>query len=219
MVNVSKCLKTSLSKTLTRFYPFAGRIDGNDASIECNDEGAIFVEARVHGAIALVIHESDYGIRKKFGLSGPDGPMETDHLLKVQANFFECGGLVIGLSVSHKVADVSTVVVFIKAWSAATLNPNDDVVGFADFYMASILPTVQLDSLLRAPQIKRYGIYNFTMKRYVFDKSKIMLLKEKASTEGVTNPTRVECMSSILWKCLMAASRSRFGVERPSIFF
>ncbi|CAN6894081.1 unnamed protein product [Brassica oleracea var. botrytis] len=36
-------LKTSLSDTLSRFYPLAGRMEGD--KIICNDEGAVFTEA------------------------------------------------------------------------------------------------------------------------------------------------------------------------------
>ena len=39
-------MKNSLSETLTRFYPLAGKIK-DDLSIDCNDEVAHYVEARV----------------------------------------------------------------------------------------------------------------------------------------------------------------------------
>ncbi|KAM7271527.1 hypothetical protein ACFE04_030741 [Oxalis oulophora] len=215
----SKLLKSSLSKILTRFYPFAGRLNEN-VSIECCDEGAIFIEARVHGSMTLVLEEIDYSIRKKFRLSGNDpGDMETrNHLLQVQANFFDCGGLAISVSMSHKLADASTMSTFIKAWSAITLNPNNvDPICFADFSLSSNLPTLNPSSL---PTL---GISieiesNIVLKRYVFEKSKIDQLMKKAISEGVKKPTRVECVSALLWKCLMATSRSRFGVERPSTF-
>lgn len=40
-------LKQSVSKTLTHFYPLAGRIKGH-LSIDCNDQGAYYVEARTN---------------------------------------------------------------------------------------------------------------------------------------------------------------------------
>ncbi|KAM7268435.1 hypothetical protein ACFE04_010601 [Oxalis oulophora] len=207
----SKLLKLSLSKTLTRFYPFAGRLNEN-VSIECYDEGAIFIEARVHGFMTLVLEEPDYSIRKKFRLSGNDpGDMETkNHLLQVQANFFECGGLAISVSMSHKLADESTMSTFIKAWSAIMLNPNNvDPMCFADFSLSSNLPMVTPSSLPTL-EISIEIEPNIVLKRYVFDKSKINQLMKKAISEGVKKPTRVECVSALLWKCLMATSRSRF---------
>ncbi|KAM7267913.1 hypothetical protein ACFE04_010079 [Oxalis oulophora] len=216
----SKRLKSSLSKTLTRFYPFAGRLNEN-VSIECYDEGAIFIEARVHGFMTLVLEEPDYSIRKKFRLCGNHpGDMETkNHLLQVQANFFECGGLAISVSTSHKLADASTMSTFIKAWSAITLNPdNVDPTCFADFSLSSKLPIVNPSSSFVLNNSGSSIEPNFALKRYVFDESKMNRLKKKVISEGVKNPTRVECVSSLLWKCLMATSRSRYGVERPSNF-
>ncbi|KAK2991043.1 hypothetical protein RJ640_019364 [Escallonia rubra] len=43
----SQHLKQSLSETLTRFYPIAGRIE-HDLHVECNDEGVLYVQARVN---------------------------------------------------------------------------------------------------------------------------------------------------------------------------
>lgn len=44
---VSESLQASLSKALVHFYPLAGRLKSS-ASIECNDEGAHFLEAQVN---------------------------------------------------------------------------------------------------------------------------------------------------------------------------
>ncbi|KAM7262998.1 hypothetical protein ACFE04_000681 [Oxalis oulophora] len=214
----SKRLKSSLSKTLTRFYPFAGRIKDN-VSIECNDEGAIFIEARVHGVLDLVDLEKSISKNLQF-ISNIDLEEQEkgNYLLQVQTNFFECGGLVISLSMSHKLGDASTMSTFINAWSATTLDYPDDVdpVCFADFSLPSILPAMK-PSLV--PQFKlSIDESKLTVKRYVFSSAKMSLLKEKVISEGVKKPTRVECVCSLLWKCLMAASRSRFEIETPSIF-
>lgn len=44
---MSNLLKSSLSTTLTRFYPLAGRIS-DDFSVDCSDAGALYVEAEDH---------------------------------------------------------------------------------------------------------------------------------------------------------------------------
>ncbi|KAJ6747839.1 F21J9.9 [Salix koriyanagi] len=51
-------LKKSFSRTLTHFYPFAGRVK-DDFSIDCNDDGAAFIEARVSGDMSMVIEQAD----------------------------------------------------------------------------------------------------------------------------------------------------------------
>ncbi|GMN70181.1 hypothetical protein TIFTF001_039227 [Ficus carica] len=46
-------------------------------------------------------------------------------------------------------------------------------------------------------------------KRYVFDKSKIAALKAKTASDTVKQPTRVEVVTALIWRCLMgSASRS-----------
>ncbi|XP_038717185.1 vinorine synthase-like [Tripterygium wilfordii] len=45
--NPSQILKQSLSQTLTHYYPVAGKI-GDNLSIDCNDEGVLYIEARVN---------------------------------------------------------------------------------------------------------------------------------------------------------------------------
>ncbi|KAM7251227.1 hypothetical protein ACFE04_023110 [Oxalis oulophora] len=214
LLNISKGLKSSLSETLTRFYPYAGRFkDG--ISIDCNDEGAVFVEAQVNKPMSDVLRQPDFFVLKKF-LSGDDDSKEAVRgpLLQVQANFFQCGGLVIGLSMSHKLTDASTLGLFINSW-ADTTSHSDVTKTFSDFSMSSVLPPMDPASVPHPFEV-REG--QFTMKRYVFDESKLALLKEKAVSQGVENPTRVECVSGLIWKCAMGASRSRFGDERESMF-
>ena len=48
----------SLSQTLTRFYPLAGRIKAND-SIDCNDDGAVFIEAQANVELSQILKDPD----------------------------------------------------------------------------------------------------------------------------------------------------------------
>ncbi|GAB2227765.1 hypothetical protein Droror1_Dr00009592 [Drosera rotundifolia] len=52
-------LKESLAETLTKFYPLAGRIKDN-TSIDCNDEGILFVEARADCCISDFLKDPDF---------------------------------------------------------------------------------------------------------------------------------------------------------------
>ncbi|KAL6290962.1 hypothetical protein ACE6H2_008472 [Prunus campanulata] len=54
----SKRLQESLSKTLVLFYPLAGRLKGPEF-IECNDEGAHFLEARVNCQLAEFLQQPE----------------------------------------------------------------------------------------------------------------------------------------------------------------
>ncbi|KAK3028747.1 hypothetical protein RJ639_037770 [Escallonia herrerae] len=48
-ISGQKILKDTLSETLTRFYPLAGRVQNQDEYvINCNDKGIVFTTARVN---------------------------------------------------------------------------------------------------------------------------------------------------------------------------
>ncbi|XP_048425680.1 BAHD acyltransferase At5g47980-like isoform X2 [Pyrus x bretschneideri] len=213
----SELLKTSLSEALTLFYPFARSFQFND-SICCNDQGVVFLEAQVNCPISKIFDKPDLGM---LGQLLPND--HTSHLLQVQANFFECGGLAIGVNMSHKVADASTLSKFINRWAAIALgSPRTiDVVPLVAFGAASSLfPPLDFLSSPPAPTPTRDMKFDIkercTTRRFVFDGSKIAALKSEAASASVPNPTRVEVVSALIWKCAKEASRSNLGSVRPS---
>lgn len=111
---ISQQLKKSISEALTSFYPLAGRIKDN-VFIQCNDEGVIYVEARVNTLISTFLDQPDFDILKSCLPIEIGSPEAAPGML----HFFECGGLAIGVCVSHKLADVPTLGTFIKAWKCA----------------------------------------------------------------------------------------------------
>ena len=108
-------LEESLSGILPRFYPLAGRYIDEDFSVDCVDQGAEFVEAVAEGDDVEV---DDLLPRRGDQFTGP-----TDPLLSVQVTeLVKCGTLAVGVSVSHKVFDASSIGTFIAAWSNASKN-------------------------------------------------------------------------------------------------
>ncbi|CAL8150418.1 unnamed protein product [Prunus armeniaca] len=61
---------SDISKALTHFYPLAGRFTEGNATIECNDDGAEFVKARV-----TVPYQSMH-IHQMFGHNSPSVPQQ-----------------------------------------------------------------------------------------------------------------------------------------------
>lgn len=203
----SQLLKRTLSETLTYFYPLAGRIRGN-LYVECNDEGAEFLETRVNCSMSRILENPDSEMIKKFlpidvgseqALTGP--------LALVQANFFECGGMAIGLSLSHKLVDASSRTAFIKCWSAVALGSNEALV-LPEFGAASLFPPIEYLEGLSPFKLFRKKC---STRRFVFDASKIVALQKKAASESVKKATRVEAVSTLIWKCAMEASRANKG--------
>ncbi|GKV14677.1 hypothetical protein SLEP1_g25509 [Rubroshorea leprosula] len=90
---ISQHHKTSLSETLTRFYPFAGKIKDH-VSIECNGNGAHFVEAQCHCHLFDILQKPDTEMLQKFFPVVMESI--TGSLLQVQVTFFGCGGMAMG---------------------------------------------------------------------------------------------------------------------------
>ncbi|KAK8642287.1 hypothetical protein V6N13_011638 [Hibiscus sabdariffa] len=130
--NRVELLKISLSDTLTRFYPLAGRIQ-DDLSIVCSDEGAYFVEARVSCRLHDFLQQPDLLDLPKFlpcDVDSKEPTAGTNYVTNIQVNMFRCGGIAIGVCISHKILDGAALSSFLKAWTAAArgckevVNPN-----------------------------------------------------------------------------------------------
>ncbi|XP_022735636.1 BAHD acyltransferase BIA1-like [Durio zibethinus] len=210
---ISQRLKKSLSKTLGRFYPFAGRM--RSSWIECNDEGVDFIEARVNCLLQDIFKQPDGELLKKLlpmRLESPEAA--TGRILLVKVNFFQCGGMAIGVNISHKVADLSTLSIFIESW-AAMAQGSSEVVRSELVTASSLFPHMDLPSKVLEMEFKGQ---KFATRRLVFDASKILTLKAQAASTDVPQPTRVEAVTALIWKCAMAASTSnRGGFTKPSV--
>ncbi|XP_004295709.1 PREDICTED: BAHD acyltransferase At5g47980-like [Fragaria vesca subsp. vesca] len=211
----SSILKTSLSETLTHFYPLAGKFQYND-SICCDDHGAAFVEARVNCRVSKILENPDAEMLKHlFPAAFESTQALTGHLLLVQVNFFECGGMAIAINISHKVADAFTLSTFTKIW--ARVAQGHPVLLPADSFGALTYLYPPQDFLNASKPLAEYTQEQCMIRRFVFDASRIAALQFKAASASVTNPTRIEVVSALIWKCAMEASRSNSGSIRPSV--
>ncbi|XP_024035831.1 acylsugar acyltransferase 3 [Citrus clementina] len=116
----SDLLKQSLAKTLTHYYPFAGRlIDG--FSVDCNDRGAAFIEANVGCDISKFLQPPDMELLQQLIPPSPqlsNLEISERELLAVQVNLFNSGEMAIGVCFSHGVADGSAIFNFMKVLQA-----------------------------------------------------------------------------------------------------
>ncbi|KAB1223955.1 Vinorine synthase [Morella rubra] len=114
-------LKKSLSKTLDHFYPFSGRTQRN-LFIDHYDEGVPYYEARVNCRMHDFLQNPETEALNHFlpccPFSKEPNPEEAAQVA-VQVNIFDCGGIAIGVCMSHKITDGSTMSVFFKSWAAA----------------------------------------------------------------------------------------------------
>ncbi|KAL5770601.1 hypothetical protein ACOSP7_014755 [Xanthoceras sorbifolium] len=118
---VTNNLKTSLSEVLTRYYPLAGCLE--ETYVDCNKGGVLFLEAQVSCQLSDIIENPLPGeFINKFL---PDGVANL--VLAIQVNFFNCGGVAIGVRLSHKISDACSLVTFINNWAATARGDGDNV--------------------------------------------------------------------------------------------
>ncbi|EOA24070.1 hypothetical protein CARUB_v10017289mg [Capsella rubella] len=198
----SQTLKTSLSKTLTKFHPFAGRVNG--VTIESTDEGAVFVEARADSCtLSSYMRAPDMKSLQQFLPVEAAKTNSTWPLLLAQATYFKCGGLAIGVGMCHKLGDAAALSYFIQSW-AATARGESDSLANPDFSFTKIYPPAT--GAIHIPGEDRLGKRQSVTKRFVFVGSKVEELKKKVASDAVPRPSRVQSLTSLIWKCVVAAS-------------
>lgn len=198
-------LKKSLSQTLTRFYPLAGRVKDN-LYVDCNDEGIPYVEAQVSCQLSDVISDPVPGENNKFLPCALD---DVDELAMVlQVNLFKCGGLAIGIGISHKVGDALSFFMFLNTWSAIARGDGDIV--SPKFESEKLFPPKNISGFKPRTGIEKE---NIVTKRFVFSASKIALLRDRyakrMSIEYRRRPTRVEALSAFIWTRFVASTKAK----------
>lgn len=112
--------------------------------------------------------------------------------------------MVIGISATHKIFDASSVFTFLTDWSALARQDNPNFALTQLVPIATLVRHVPDAEAVISREPCRTNIY-------VFNSSGIGNLKIKGSSEKIPIPSRVEVVTSILWKCLTANSK------RPSL--
>lgn len=205
-------LKTSLSETLVRYYPLAGRIGETDF-IECNDEGAVFLEARTNSDLSEVLNNPENEILGQLLPDDLQWSTNSNTPLVVQITFFGCGGMAIGLCVSHRIVDMSSMGRFLNNWASIARGTADYQSVLPDFSGATLFPRGDL----LVPPPHKLPAETFVTRRLVFSASKITSLKAVAS-KNLQNPTRVEAVSALIYKCAISASRANSNMLNPTLF-
>ncbi|KAK7302467.1 hypothetical protein RJT34_13357 [Clitoria ternatea] len=213
-------LQNSLSKALTIFYPFAGRLQ-HPSTIHCNDQGAIFIHSRTDTSLSDILNAPNFDNFEPFlpttdnqTMADPNPPM-----LLVRFTSFGCGATAITISLSHKIADMASVIAFLKTWTAvcggATAPAAPELAIGATLFPPREIPGV-------SASVKTSSSEKFTTRRFVFEASKVIELKNrvKSAFEGsVFEPSRVEVVLALIWKCALLAYWSRTASFKRSVLF
>ncbi|KAI3739869.1 hypothetical protein L2E82_30281 [Cichorium intybus] len=225
-------LKNSLSHTLSRYYPYAGRLAKVFPTyVDCNDNGVEFTEASNESSLSDFLQHSDHEdldqlfpddlIWFKPNRKGHNEENKSNIPLSVQVNHFSCGGVAIAASLSHKIADGSSLLNFMNHWATVTRSrsvEHHDLSDINPHFIPYQTRNVDLPkNLPDTPQGK------YIARSFVFPNSKINDLKSKVTSmtkesgEPITNPTRVEALTWLLHKCAVAAaSKTNSGIFKPT---
>ncbi|XP_008797275.3 LOW QUALITY PROTEIN: salutaridinol 7-O-acetyltransferase-like [Phoenix dactylifera] len=211
-------LKSSLSKTLTCFYPLAGRIkeskDDNTLYVECNDEGVEFIQARAEAELDSVLLQPPID--------------QFSELLPIRASDFRYGDPLLrcsslgsnvvasrGLSMSHLIADGASMAMFLNRWA--------DVARGLD-----LRPAPRFDSMATFPPRPQFidqapkraqpasGQPAAAIRRFVMSSRAIARLRG-GSYDRVHAPTRVEAVSALVLRCLVRARGKKRPVAKHSV--
>ncbi|XP_071714355.1 pelargonidin 3-O-(6-caffeoylglucoside) 5-O-(6-O-malonylglucoside) 4'''-malonyltransferase-like [Rutidosis leptorrhynchoides] len=209
-------LEKSLEKTLTRFYPLCGRYDNKTQTIDCNDQGAEFISSKVNIKLENIlvsegdVHFIDEFIPSKSGVVDQlNGPLFT-----TQVTTFECGSLALGVSASHMIVDACTLCTFLNEWAFANRETNGiESTGRPGFDPSQLLPARGLQPF-PLPDTSQDMSTKYI--KYSFNESVISNLK--ANRKNSTGQwSKVQSVSAIIWKALMAVDRATYSCRRESV--
>ncbi|KAJ4713821.1 vinorine synthase-like [Melia azedarach] len=200
-IKISRHLKTSLSKTLSYFYPLAGQLkDG--VSTDCNDYGVTFIETEVVVAnLSEILRKKDNDMLKQLlPLKGNMQAIPTTYHTNVvvQVNYFGCGGIAISTCFTHSIVDGSATAYFIKSW-AEVARGADDIKNVIVDYSSIYPPYDAITSMKSLYEQNHFNPTEIVAKNFIFDARKITALKENIGKGPyLDHPTRLEAIATLI---------------------
>ncbi|XP_071719271.1 pelargonidin 3-O-(6-caffeoylglucoside) 5-O-(6-O-malonylglucoside) 4'''-malonyltransferase-like [Rutidosis leptorrhynchoides] len=223
-------LEKSLEKILPRYSVLAGRYVAATHTVDCNDLGVDFTQAKVNMKL-----EDMLGSEANLRLVNDLMPLEigevdqvTDSLLAVQVTAFECGGIALGVSISHRIADASTLCTFLNEWANISREEEyevEHIIG-SGFNSSLLFPSRGLDPFLQGFPRSKTDYDNLTInhitKKLSFTENEILNLKEKMMRDQKNGSTlrfsKVQVVSAIIWNAFITIDRRINEHPRDSVF-
>nr|XP_043633519.1 stemmadenine O-acetyltransferase-like [Erigeron canadensis] len=214
--NMTILLKTSLSNTLTHFYPLAGRLSKDGNTVDCTDEGVRFLVARVdESSLSDFVKNNPTTEQVKKLMVAELPSFSADEPLAIQVNIFNCGGIVVGVSPLHKIGDACSFSSFVSHWFAtakglSTESTNSSPVLTRPFLDSAVLfPPMDDQSAhtcsqnQKGPKVHVAESESHVTKRFIFSSLTINKLKyQLMSTMKLQEkpPSKVEVVTALIWK-------------------
>ncbi|OIT04893.1 PREDICTED: acylsugar acyltransferase 3-like [Nicotiana attenuata] len=211
---ISEHLENSLSKVLSHYYPFAGKLNEN-VSVDCNDGGVEFFTTKINCPMAKILNDP---FVDKEDLVYPKGiPYAYSYegsLAMIQLSHFNCGGIAISACLTHKVGDGYTMANFIHDWATIARNPSSKIQS-PQFNAATIFPPTK--DMINLPEVVPKG-EECCFKSFAFSSSKLAALKARViNNSNIQNPTTSEIVSAFIYQRAMATKKKTSGSICPSV--
>ncbi|KAI3755450.1 hypothetical protein L1987_55251 [Smallanthus sonchifolius] len=217
--NIFNHLEISLSKTLTDFYPLAGRYTHHASFIDCRDQGALYIEAKAKFQLSELL-----GLEQKLKLEMQqdflpcevgNGVKTDDPLFNVKVTSFECGGVAIGMCISHKFADMDTFCKFIDNWTTRSREIGNELEFKFEKYstISSAAHLFPKPDVLANHQLDptSFEVNNCVMRLFLFKASAIRKLREEVMSDHGNiirhRPSKVQLIVALLWKAFVDIDR------------
>ncbi|KAK4479457.1 hypothetical protein RD792_014971 [Penstemon davidsonii] len=236
--NIISTLQDSLSKALVLFYPLAGRLSwaeegGSRVELHCNGKGVPIFEAESDSTV------EDFGnftptpsIQALIPSVDYTTPIDEIPMVIVQLTRFRCGGVGIGLGISHVMADGPSALHFVDEWAKFARGVGPFVAPFLD---RSVLDAekdsdYKFDpSVLRPPPTLIGQEDNMEQRKKPITvsflnlgKVQIEKLRNKANLdfdkEKGRGYSRFEAVAAHIWRCTSKA-RGHVSEQQTSLHF
>lgn len=217
-------MEKSLSRVLSEYYPLAGRFLKDELLIDCADQGVEYFEAQVNGKLAEFLQGGpEIELLNKFlPWDPPPSPyLVTSPLIAVQINKFDCGGVVLGIRISHFIADASSMMTFLKEWANGSTGPTEMYKALSPNYndhLVSMFPARTLSGPKPPPPANNPA--KIVTQRFLLDELMIAKIMEKAAlscSKCNFHPSRVVVALALIWRALLGVCLARRGHFRDSI--
>ncbi|RWR94168.1 vinorine synthase [Cinnamomum micranthum f. kanehirae] len=174
------------------------KINAEGCTVDCNDHGVDFLVTKVRGQLHDFLNDPDPDVGDKFlPCDATSARSGRDVLLAVQVNIFDCGGYVVGIGISHKLAD---------GWVGRMARAREaGDVAVPTFDSPKLFPPMKVPWTDPAiVTIKE----NLLARRFVFDGPNMARLRGGNHSGSIASrPTRAEAVSALIFRCYMRARR------------
>ncbi|KAK9151844.1 hypothetical protein Syun_010153 [Stephania yunnanensis] len=206
---VISTLKKALANTLVHYYAFAGELSCNPASeleLLCNNRGVDFIQAYADVQLKeLNLHKPDVSVEGKIV------PKRRQGVLCIQVTELQCGGLVIGCTFDHRIADAFSANMFLLAW--AEIARGQPVSCLPTFDRSLLRPrqfghyNKSIDGMykpLSAPPTRGHNDHHPISRIYYIDADTINRIHSLANTANSMNgnmqKSKLESFTAFLWQ-------------------